>query len=716
MIYLYDLIYMIPLCLLAETFGSRLQLLPKETLPMFLLSLTVMAFSMILRYCRGKLRLLLSLVPVPILLLFVCVNLYNGGGDGFAWMFAVGAMTVGIAWLVFQMQHVLWRRFVTLAVPGILIMGMLWEVTLPKWVFAISILPFLAGMVEEVQYHWVKAGEIDTRKHLVTIAPFLLLICLLVTAFPTSEKPFDWSFTVRLWERTADAFSRLQNFVVGEDDYDRQIGFSEDAEFSAGLSDGDPTEVMEVYPGKNSGSVLYLRGKTFDRFDGRSWKSTVKGEQTFRDAEYNETVRNINTRAKQMRERYMRRVDLKIRYLDFRTKYIFAPLNTNVANILVKGKRVSESGDDLLASSQLGYDTMYDISYYRLNQDDKEFQAFLRSEVPKLEKEPHDLNAAKIYRKYLPQTKLSGRAKTYIQEKLEGQETDYDRLHKLEELLSEMEYSLTPGKLPKNVKDPASFVDHLLFQSKKGYCCHYATAFVIIARSMGIPARYVQGYSVEIESERSAVVTSAQAHAWPEGYIEGFGWLSFEPTPGKKILSAWEDSERDATVFDPTSHYRKDGVKDHHKKEKAKAKEVREEDHGKVLAQIPWVLLVFVLLVCVALLLLFFGSVVARYRFRRLPGEARFRLLCQSNLKVLAVLGLQLEQGETLQEFRLRCGRELTEDVLDFLEDMQACLYGRAAPEEDMVHRAEGCMECLYRRIYDRKGKLQYFYWKYIRS
>ena len=78
------------------------------------------------------------------------------------------------------------------------------------------------------------------------------------------------------------------------------------------------------------------------------------------------------------------------------------------------------------------------------------------------------------------------------------------------------------------------------------------------------------------------------------------------------------------------------------------------------------------------------------------------------------MLGLQLEQGETLQEFRLRCGRELTEDVLDFLEDMQACLYGRAAPEEDMVHRAEGCME--YRRIYDRKGKLQYFYWKYIRS
>jgi len=55
---------------------------------------------------------------------------------------------------------------------------------------------------------------------------------------------------------------------------------------------------------------------------------------------------------------------------------------------------------------------------------------------------------------------------------------------------------------------------------------------VILARSIGLPARYVEGFVLPVRSKDGVYeVTNKQAHAWPEIYFEGFGWVSFEPTP-----------------------------------------------------------------------------------------------------------------------------------------------------------------------------------------
>ena len=54
------------------------------------------------------------------------------------------------------------------------------------------------------------------------------------------------------------------------------------------------------------------------------------------------------------------------------------------------------------------------------------------------------------------------------------------------------DYSLSPGKLPRG-KD---FIEYFLYENKRGYCAHYASAATMIFRAMGIPARYVEGYAV----------------------------------------------------------------------------------------------------------------------------------------------------------------------------------------------------------------------------
>lgn len=69
--------------------------------------------------------------------------------------------------------------------------------------------------------------------------------------------------------------------------------------------------------------------------------------------------------------------------------------------------------------------------------------------------------------------------------------------------------------------------------SRQGYCVQFSTAMVMMARSVGIPARMAVGFLPgELQNDGSRRVVAADAHTWPELYIDGLGWTRFEPTPG----------------------------------------------------------------------------------------------------------------------------------------------------------------------------------------
>ncbi|HEX4859247.1 MAG TPA: DUF3488 and transglutaminase-like domain-containing protein [Usitatibacteraceae bacterium] len=90
----------------------------------------------------------------------------------------------------------------------------------------------------------------------------------------------------------------------------------------------------------------------------------------------------------------------------------------------------------------------------------------------------------------------------------------------------EFDYTVEPPKLGVNA------VDEFLFDTKKGFCEHYAGSFVFLMRAAGIPARVVTGYQGgEVNPiTRQLVVRQAEAHAWAEVWLEGLGWLRADPT------------------------------------------------------------------------------------------------------------------------------------------------------------------------------------------
>ncbi len=87
-------------------------------------------------------------------------------------------------------------------------------------------------------------------------------------------------------------------------------------------------------------------------------------------------------------------------------------------------------------------------------------------------------------------------------------------------------YTLTPPKLAGNS------VDAFLFDTKRGFCGHYASAFAVLMRAAGIPAHIVTGYQGGTFNRFADywIVRQSDAHAWVEVWIEGQGWLRIDPT------------------------------------------------------------------------------------------------------------------------------------------------------------------------------------------
>lgn len=119
----------------------------------------------------------------------------------------------------------------------------------------------------------------------------------------------------------------------------------------------------------------------------------------------------------------------------------------------------------------------------------------------------------------------------------DGAGSDYDALVDLQNWFrgSDFTYSLTaPVRDGYDTSGVASVTAFL--KQKEGYCIHFASAFAMMARELGMASRIVVGYlpgtdtTASFQGDSVYSVSSAQLHAWPEVYFQGIGWIPFEPT------------------------------------------------------------------------------------------------------------------------------------------------------------------------------------------
>lgn len=160
-----------------------------------------------------------------------------------------------------------------------------------------------------------------------------------------------------------------------------------------------------------------------------------------------------------------------------------------------------------------------------------------------------------IINKYLqlPKEMITGRLKQEALDVTMRYDNPYDKVKALEAYLRQFPYTLDMPDTPQDQE----FVDYFLFEEKQGYCVYYATAMTVMARSIGIPARYVTGFIMPdepIEGD-SYQVDNSRAHSWVEVYFNNFGWLAFEPTPAYEAGDLTDDASSTPSTDDNYNNY-----------------------------------------------------------------------------------------------------------------------------------------------------------------
>ena len=103
----------------------------------------------------------------------------------------------------------------------------------------------------------------------------------------------------------------------------------------------------------------------------------------------------------------------------------------------------------------------------------------------------------------------------------------YAQARAIEAFLHQYPYTLDLPQPPRDV----DIVDYFLFDLQRGFCDYYASAMVVMARAVGLPARLAAGFLQQPPDARGVqTVRQLDAHSWAEVYFAGIGWVEFEPT------------------------------------------------------------------------------------------------------------------------------------------------------------------------------------------
>ena len=136
-----------------------------------------------------------------------------------------------------------------------------------------------------------------------------------------------------------------------------------------------------------------------------------------------------------------------------------------------------------------------------------------------------------VLERYLQLPPLPARVTDLARQLVAEAETPYDQAAAIESYLRTIPYTLDVEQPPAE----QDVVDYFLFDLRQGYCDYYATAMVVLARSVGLPARLAVGYAPGRYDEEGGFfeVTGEQAHSWVEVYFPRYGWIPFEPTAAR---------------------------------------------------------------------------------------------------------------------------------------------------------------------------------------
>ncbi len=316
-------------------------------------------------------------------------------------------------------------------------------------------------------------------------------------------------------DRISNAVRGLNNPVVYVNS-----GFSSSMALGNGTVLGEDTLFTVKVSAPPNDIRYYWRGYSYDNFDGKDWKNTIDTQEQIALDQWPLKVPQYQGRT---------RVDLLYSLQGGATRVAYVPSELlsldKAANLYVEK---GDNGD---------YDVISALSNTPLQSGvSLKASALVPSPtVIQLEEAGQNYPAwVKEHYLQLPQN-FSAKVRAAAVDITAGKVTPYDKALAITQYLRK---NITYEKVIPNPPAGVDTMEWFLFDYKKGFCNYYATAEVLMLRSVGIPARiaigYAQGQYDDVNHEFT--VRAGDSHAWPEVYFPDAGWVEFEPTAAQPAL------------------------------------------------------------------------------------------------------------------------------------------------------------------------------------
>ena len=765
--FFYNLVYMLPLSFIA-TINYMLYSGSEENVKVGCIAGSVfIILILVLRHAGTKERYLIS----GVLIAAVVSVFWLLGDEKrtelfsrFEWLLVILGLSVVAAIIGRLAESLIWMKaLLIIAIVANIIYQLINKSQISSFGLVISIAVILIYLMELTHRNWDRSGYTDVKKHVAFIAPIILICCVLIAKIPTSDKAFEWTFAKNIWKATVTEYKRFVGlFASGKEEYG-YMGFGDETAINGKIKVSDK-EVMFVTAESGLIDHLYLGGIAYKDFDGHNWDNEDKGnllsnigtKADYRLIDMIETRAAVNNDNKMYIREYLMEDTIRVENRRFNTKYVFVPSKVNFDIRKNHMPKYKESEMDIQTNKKMRYGDYYELSFYKMNfanpdlielidtaksisKDEWRFMVN-RLDIDSRDKCTYEQYLAyrdDIYEKYNSQAEVSDEVKSLVEEIIVKSEEearakeltaggeveisgvaadeqdavlnfgDYEKLKAIARYLQSFDYNTNPGSIPASVNNGSKFLDYFLLESKTGYCVHFASAMTLLAREMGHPARFVQGYYIKRNNKGEDLVTERKSHAWCEVYFDNFGWVTLEATPGYSLPSGWAvqqrlDSDAIAMMYNP------DEI--HPPELESELPEIIEEEEiipeEKKEFPINFVLIPLAVAAFFGLMYILIFRIVSEMRFRRMDNDGKIRMLVTRSFRIIKIMGYSLGADETVAEYGARIAGGSEEIDISFLKLYEKLLYSEYVALDADVTQVKEAYEVLKKKL--RKKKFRY--------
>lgn len=556
---------------------------------------------------------------------------------------------------------------------------------------------FISGYRRYINKLKFKGVKLEIDK-IDTLFKGVVMLLIITAVFSVYSKPSKGVYYDELYTQVSSVLKGQGNGSAGISIDER--GIAKTGYIDTDKKLGGPLTISKdgVFKVHTNEGNLYLRGSVKDEYTGYSWKRSKK--HSFANQDNLKSKDKINNNIDIDGEKKV----IKIETLNTGYDGYFVPINTiNINGSKFSGVYWNEENNLYISNKRVT--SNYEVEYF---------------EEPIINKFQYSLDGKKndMYLK-LPKS-IPDRVHQLAKEITQNSKTDLEKVIQIRDYLSRnYAYDINVSNIPEGV----DFVDYFLFSEKKGYCVYFATSFTVLARSVGIQARYVEGFKTtnDIQPEGYLEVTNEDAHAWAEVMLDpkseqwstvdcsstlrsGDEQKANEQTTMSYNSQDMSGQQKDnGNIKERTENNKEDeaGINKATEKKKLNIKGLRYPRRFLVSAFLAGVLLFILLKLLKSITLV-----------RRALDKKSVKPLYSYVLRRLRCVGYIKEKYETDMEFINRINdKDIKDEILKLLSEVYKEVYGNEVGNfenrkeflkkiEDYIKNKSGRLEYIFKRYY----------------